>query len=377
MIRAHRIRLNPTPSQEIYFRKAAGIRRLAYNWGLEQWQRQYKAGEKPSALKLKKQFNAIKREQFPFVYEVTKCAAACAFFDLHDAFQRFFKGLAKYPRFKSKKRSQDSFGVDNDKFIVGPYWIKLPHIGKVNMAEKLRFKGKILSARITRSADWWFVSIVVEMPDKKPAPLPDEIVGIDLGLNRLATLSDGSEFENQKPLRSNLNQLKQLQRSLSRKQKGSKNSEQARRKVARMHYRIGCLREDALQKLTTQLTTRYRVIVIEDLNVKGMLRNHKLALSLSDAALGRFEELLKEKAEITGARIIQVDRFFPSSKKCHVCGHVKEDLNRSERVYHCTNPKCGITCDRDYNASLNLRREGLRLLGVPEHLRHGSSYDGR
>ena len=364
MIRAHRIRLHPTPEQIEYFIKASGTRRFVYNWGLAEWQRQYEAGEKPSAKKLKKEFNAIKREQYPWVYEVTKCAAEGAFMDLGTAFTNFFEGRAKYPKFKSKKHSRDGFYVANDKFSVGAYWIKLPHIGKVNMAQELRFEGKIMSARITRTADWWFVSITVEVEEERvPAPT-GEIVGVDLGLLRLATLSDGNVLENQKPLRAMLNKLKRLQRSLSRKQKGSKNREKARRKIARLHYRIRCIRDDILHKFTTKLTTTYSVVVIEDLHVKGMMKNRRLALSFSDAALGRFVDLLEAKAERTGTRVVRIDRFFPSSKTCHKCGHVKAELSLSERVYDCDNPNCDVCCDRDLNASKSVCNEGKRLIGA-------------
>ena len=323
-----------------------------------------KAGEKPSANKLKKQFNAIKREQFAWVYEVTKCAAEGAFMDLGTAFKNFFEDRAKYPRFKSKKRSRDGFYVANDKFSVGAYWIKLPHIGKVNLAEKLRFQGKIMSARISRTADWWFVSITVQMPDEEVEAPTGEIVGVDLGLLRLATLSNGEVLENQKPLRSMLKKLKRLQCSLSRKQKGSQNYEKTRRKIARLHYRIRCIRDDILHKFTTELTTTYSVVVIEDLNVKGMMKNRRLALSFSDAALGRFVDLLEAKASTTGTQVVQVDRFFPSSKKCHKCGHVKEKLSLSERIYICDNPECDNVCDRDWNASNSICEEGKRLIGA-------------
>ena len=364
MIRAHRIRLHPTPEQREYFVKAAGTRRFVYNWGLAEWQKQYKAGEKPSAKKLKKEFNAIKREEFPWVYEVTKCAAEGAFMDLGTAFTNFFEGRTQYPKFKSKKGSQDGFYVANDKFSVGAYWIKLPHIGKVNMAEKLRFQGKSMSARISRIADWWFVSITVQMPDTVLEPPDGEIVGVDLGLLRLATLSDGEVLENQKPLRNMLNKLKRLQRSLSRKQKGSQNREKARRKIARLHYRIRCIRDDILHKFTTKLTTTYSVVVIEDLNIKGMMKNRRLALSFSDAALGRFVDLLEAKAAQTGTVIVKVDRFFPSSKTCHKCDHVKEHLSLSERIYICDNPDCDVCCDRDVNASKSVCNEGKRLIGA-------------
>lgn len=299
MIRSHRIRLNPMPEQAQYFAMVAGTRRFVYNWGLAEWKRQHEAGEKPSALALKKQFNAIREEQFPWTYLVTKCAIEGAFMDLAAAFKRFFDGCKTghkigYPRFKTKKRSRDRFYVANDKFDVSGHWIKLPHIGLVNMTEKLRFTGKILSARITRTAGWWFVSIAVEMPDAHQQQLPGKI-GMDLGVNRLATLSDGSVLENQKPLKSLLRQVKRAHRSMSRKQKYSKNREKVRLKLARLHYRIASIRDDLLHKLTTALSESYGVVAVEDLHVKGMLQNHKLAQALDDAAFGKLVALLEHK----------------------------------------------------------------------------------
>lgn len=185
---------------------------------------------------------------------MTKCASSQAFADLDRAFKNFFEGRANYPKFKAKKRGRASFYLDNTQFTVGDHWIKVPHVGKVNMAELLRFKGKMLSARIIRIADWWFVSISVELPDVSISPHLGGAVGVDLGINQLVTLSDGGRLENQKPLRSHLRKLKRLQRTLSRKQKGSRNREKARRKVAREHYRITCIRDDVFQKATTALT---------------------------------------------------------------------------------------------------------------------------
>ncbi|MDX1992962.1 MAG: transposase [bacterium] len=363
MIRSHRIRLNPTCEQADYFVRAAGTRRFVFNWGLAEWKRQYEAGEKPSALALKKQFNAIKGEQFPWVYEVTKCAVEGAFMDLAAAFKNFFKGRKAgrkvgYPKFKAKKRSREGFYVANDKFDVSGQWIKLPHIGLVNMAEKLRFQGKVLSARIIRTAKYWFVSISVEMPDL-PKQVNDQAIGIDLGIHHLATLSDGSVLENQKPLRSLLRQVKSLSRSLSRKQKGSKNREKARQKLARLHYRIACIRDDLLHKATTALAEQYGFIGVESLHVKGMMHNHALAQALGDAALGKFAGFLSTKVEARGGKVQAVGRFYPSSKTCSCCGQVKPELTLAERVFVC--PACGFTLDRDHNAAINILNEALRL----------------
>jgi putative transposase len=173
MIKAHKIRLNPTPEQATYFAKAAGTARFCFHWAVAEWQKQYEAGGKPSALALRTQFNAIKKDQFPWVYDVTKCAVEGAFIDVATAFKNFFEGRKAgrktgFPKFKTKRRSRPSFYVANDKFSGGSHWIDVPKLGRVNMAETLRFNGKILSARISKTASWWFVSITVDMPDEVP-----------------------------------------------------------------------------------------------------------------------------------------------------------------------------------------------------------------
>jgi IS605 OrfB family transposase len=358
MIKAHKIRLNPTPGQAIYFAKAAGTARFAYNWGLAEWKRQHEAGEKPSALGLKKQFNAIKRDQFPWVYDVTKCAVEQAFVDLGQVFSNFFAGRADYRQFKRKHGSKASFYVANDKFTVGDHWVKLPHIGKVNLAETLRLEGKILSARISQQADWWFIAIQVEMPDRAALPL-SEAVGIDLGLLALLTLSTGERLESQKPLKGLQRKLKRAQRKLSRCQKGGHNREKARMEVARLHYRVTCKWDDILHKATTGLAEKYGLICLENLNVKGMMQNHCLAEALGDAAFGKLVDLLESKVLARGGHIQYVDRFFPSSKRCSGCGAIRDNLTLSDRIYCC--PQCGLVLDRDHNAAINILKEGIRL----------------
>lgn len=378
MIKAHKIRLHPTSEQAHYFARAAGTARFVYNWALAEWTMQYEAGGKPHATALKKQFNAIRREQFPWSYEVTKCAVEGAFMDVAAAFNNFFQGRKAgrkvgYPTFKSKKRSRQSFYLANDKFTVGDHWINVPKLGRVNMAEKLRFVGKILSARISKTADWWLVSITVEMTEVVPVNT-NPAVGIDVGLLRLATLSDGRRYENQRPLRHLLKKLRRLNKELARRTKGGKNWQRTKGKLSRLHYRIARLRHDLLHKLTTQVATTAGLVGVEDLHVKGLIRNRCLSLSFSDAALGKLLDLLASKVQRAGGTLIKVDRFFPSSKLCHCCGARREDLQLSERAYACR--ACGYVGDRDENASLNILQEALRLVGQLSQGGPGSGYDG-
>ena len=385
MIKAHKIRLNPTPEQANYFARAAGTARFVWNWALAEWNRQYEAGEKPTALKLKKQFNAIRRDQFPWTWEVTKNASDQPFLDLGKAFTAFFEGLKNgkkkgRPKFKSKKRSRASFYLANDQFELGDHRMWVPKLGWVNMAETLRFKGKVTGVRITKTAEWWFASITVELPETQPDPAHPRphAVGIDVGLNRLATLSTGEEYENQAFLKTALGKLRQANKRLHRRVKGSKNREKARRQVARLHYQITCMRDDVLHKLTTRLATCYGIIGIEDLNIKGLLKNRRLSRSFSDAALGKLLTLLTSKVQQRGGQAILVGRFFPSSKTCHGCGWKWETMGLSDRIFICQNPRCasyGFSQDRDHNAALNILYEALRLIGLVDQAVNGIGSD--
>ena len=245
------------------------------------------------------------------------------------------------------------------------------------MAETLRFQGKVTGARITKTADWWFISITVELPDAKPDK-GTAAVGIDVGLNRLATLSTSEGFENQKFLTTALGKLRQANKRLHRRVKGSKNREKARRQVARLHYQITCLRDDVLHKLTTRIASCYGIIGIEDLNLKGLLKNRHLSRSFSDAALGKLLTLLTSKVDQRGGQVIKVGRFFPSSKTCHSCGWKWEDMELSDRIFLCQNPTCAyyhFPQDRDHNAALNILCEALRLIGLIDQAVNGIGSD--
>jgi putative transposase len=368
MIKAHKIRLHPTPEQANYFARAAGTARFTFNWAVAEWQKQYEAGGTPSALALRTQFNEIKREQFPWVYEVTKCAVEGAFMDVAAAFKNFFEGRKAgrktgYPKFKSKRRSRPSFYLANDKFTLGDHWIDVPKLGRVNMAETLRFSGKILAARISKTAAWWFVSITLEIPDEIPWNTHPP-VGIDVGLNRLATLSDGRQYENQRPLAQQLKKLRRLNKELARRTKGGKNWLKTKDTLGRAHYEIASLRLDWLHKLTTEIATTGGIVAVEDLHVKGLIRNRCLSRSFSDAAVGMLLDFLESKVPRQGGMLLKVDRFFPSSQLCHCCGARKEDLTLADRIFVCPNSDCGYIGDRDENAALNIILVALRMFGL-------------
>lgn len=334
--------------------------RFAYNWALAEWKRQYEAWKadnslpKPSQAALRRQLNAIKREQFPWVLEVTKNAPQMAIIQLGQAFQNFFSGRAKYPKFR-KKGVDDRFTLTNDQFSIDGCRIRIPSLGWVRMREPLRFSGKIMSATVSRVADRWFVSVTVDTMDDSHLPKAENqgAVGVDLGVSVLATLSTGEVIPSPKPHKALLGRLRRLSRSLSRKQKGSANRNKARLKVTKLHARIAAIRSDAVHKLTTNLTRRFHTIGIEDLNVRGMVKNRHLARSIADMGFFEFRRQLEYKAAMRGGQVVVADRFYPSSKTCSCCGHILESLPLSVREWTC--PECGARHDRDVNAAINLK----------------------
>ncbi len=415
---AQRIRMNPTPEQMEYLRRACGTRRFIFNWGKEQWEKQYQAYKAeqasvpkenrtlkaPNAMALKKQFNAIREQQFPWTYEVTKCVVEGAFDDLSNAYANFFAGRAEYPTFKKKGKSHESFYLSNDKFTVGSHWISIPGLGRfvldqrqiekgrgrllrplgtVNLSEKLRFveegkapeptkkrnqrkqvrceRVKILGATVSCEAGKWYVSIQVDIQKERP-PTSSSVVGVDVGIKQAAVVSDGRRLENQKPLACHLRKLSKLQRRLSKKQKTkdpetkrtvfSRNYEKQRLKVAREHQRIANVRRDVQHKFSTELARTCGAIGIEDLHLLGMMANHKLARAVADAAMGQLLQFLKTKVATAGGEIFIASRWFPSTKRCSCCGHVKKRMPLKHRTYQCL--VCGLQIDRDLNAALNL-----------------------
>jgi len=370
MIRAHKIRLYPNNVQATYFFKACGTARYAYNWALTEWKRLYELGEKVNEGILRKRLNAIKREEFPWMLDVTKCAPQLAIKnDLNNAFRNFFRGLKQgkkigYPKYH-KKGVNDSFALSNDQFQVRDTHVRIPNLGWVKLAEELRFDGKILCATVSRIADKWFIAIQVEIPDEESPVRENQAIGVDLGINTLAVLSDGTEYVSSKASRKYKKKLKRLNQSLSRKagaKKGedvSKNFKKAKRKLSRLYAKMANLRADDTHKLTAMLTKKYTLIGIESLNVKGMMSNHKLANSIADMSFFEFRRQLEYKATAIGTKIVAADQWYPSSKTCSACGTIKSkyELPLSIRIFKC---ECGFVCDRDVNAAINLKNYAIQ-----------------
>jgi len=359
MFRGHRIRLDPNNVQATYLARAAGTARFAYNWALAEWQRQYEACKadpdlpKPNEKALRRQLNAIKREQYPWMLEVTKNAPQMAIMDLDRAFTNFFKGRARYPTFRRKGRD-DRFTLTNDQFRVEEKRIWIPHLGWVRMWESLRFAGRRVSASISRVADRWYASITVDVTEPLlPSAENQGVVGVDLGVTTLATLSNGETFVGPKALAMLLDRLRRLSRGLCRKMKGSRNRGKAKKKLAKLYARIASLRRDSLHKLSTNITRRFHTIGIEDLHVRGMLANRCLSRAIADMGFGELRRQLEYKAAQRGGRVVVVDRWYPSSKTCSCCGYLLAELDLGTRRWVC--PGCGTSHDRDVNAAINLK----------------------
>ena len=363
--RAHFIELSPNNKQRTYFVRACGCARKAYNWGIDEWQRLYQLHKtdplknpQPNEMLLRRRFNAIKRTEFPYMLEVTKCAPQQALRNLGTAYKNHWRNPKRFafPTYK-KKYCNDSFYISNDQFEVKGSRIRIPKLGWVRMRESLRFDpAKIMSATIVRSADRWFVSLSCELPElkhRKPAE-NQGVVGVDLGVSELAVCSNGYRIEGPKAYVSHLKKLKRLQRGLSRQVKGSKRYGKRRLKLAKLHYRIRCLRRETLHQLTSYLTSHFHTIGIEDLNVSGMLKNHRLAMRIADMGFYEFRRQLEYKAKARGCELVLVDRFYPSSRLCRACGQKNEQLRLSDRCWVC--PHCGAqVVDRDLNAAMNIR----------------------
>lgn len=333
----------------------AGTARFAYNWALARRIEVYeKETRSANSIELHRELNRLKKTVYPWMYEVSKCAPQGALQNLDRAFANFFAGSARHPKFKSKKRGVGSFRLTGTiKVFEGV--IQLPRLGRLRLKERgyLPTDAHILSATVSERAGQWSVSVQVE--EDIDVPVNDgPSAGIDLGIERMATVSDGTVFENPRSLSRHERKLKRLQRSVSRKKKGSLNRNKAVRRVQRVHVRISNIRRDAVHKATSWLARTKSVVVVEDLNVSGMMKNRHLSKAVADVGLYEFRRQLGYKTEWCGSRLVVADRFFPSSKSCSRCGHVKGVLKLSERTFTCG--ECGLCIDRDLNASHNLEK---------------------
>lgn len=357
--RAYRYELDPNRAQRILLAKHAGAARFAYNWGLaRRIELHQQTGTSTNAIEQHRELNRLKKTDYPWLYEVSKCAPQEALRDLDRAFTNFFRGIREgrkvgFPRFR-KKGKDDRSRLTGAIRVLGRA-VQLPRLGVIRLKEEPR-QGRILSATVSREADRWYVSLTVEVELPEPEPVSGPAVGIDVGLTHFATLAqeDGAvaRIAAPKPLGRYLRLLRRRQRRHSKKQNGSNNRRKSALRLARLHRRIRHIRQDFLHKLTTCLAKTKRVIVVEDLNVTGMLRNHQLARQIADGGWGEFRRMLEYKTQWYGSKLLVANRYYPSSKTCSVCGHVMGKMPLHIREWTC--PVCGTHHDRDANAARNL-----------------------
>ena len=370
MLRAYKYRIYPTGEQKALLAKTFGCCRFVYNyWALNLKITAYK--ERKETLGNVYLTNLMKSElkaEHEWLSEVNSQSLQSALRNLDTAYNNFFRNTKAvgFPRFKSRKDKQSFLCPQHCRMDFEKGTITIPKAKDIPAVLHRKFKGvvKTVTISITPSGRY-FASVLVDtsMQEMKPSePMRDTTVGIDLGIKSLAVCSDGRTFANPKNLQRSLDRLKLLQKRLSRKQKGSANRNKARIRVARLQEHIANSRKDSLHKITHALThdSQVRTICMEDLNVKGMQRNHHLAQAVGDASFGMFLTLLEYKCSWYGMNLIKIDRFAPSSKTCGKCGHMYKGLNLSERSWTC--PECGTHHDRDFNAACNIKEFGLKAL---------------
>jgi putative transposase len=334
----------------------AGGARFAYNWGLAGRIELYETKKEcTNAIEQHKLLNSLKSSEFPWMYESSKCVFQEALRDLDKSFKNFYRGLKSgekigFPAFK-KKGVKDSFRLTGTIKITGKE-VQLPRLGKTKLKEESSLKGKICSATVLREADRWFVSILVEEKIPDPVPVIGNAVGADVGILHFVTYSDGTKVPSPKALEKNLKGLNRCARQHARKQRGSNNRKKSCKKLSRKYRRTRNIRKDFLHKESTKLAKTKSVIVVEKLNIKGMLKNRRLSRKISDAGWGEFFRMLEYKTQWYGSQLMIAPRFYPSSKICSACDNYVKELPLSVREWQCA--KCNKIHDRDVNAAENL-----------------------
>lgn len=381
---ALKLELKLNNKERSLFRGCAGFRRLVYNYGLDMvvgtWQNNIQASETKILDSAKKLLTnqVMKSDEYKWMKDYSSTIYQSAFQDLKDAFSRWRKGQSQFPVHTSKRKG-DRFTIyktagvypekgkpalpfTNRQVLLPGKKIKLPGLGAFRLKEAIPFICSSQTFTVSRQADKCFVSFTIDAERVSPIIHEEEAVGIDLGVKTFATLSNGTTYEAPKPLKKARTKLAKLQWRNRRKQMGnrnkgvraSKNAKKYFEKQARLHAKVANQRKDYLQKSTTEISRKYYRIRIEDLNVLGMIANHKLAAAISDLGFYEFRRMLEYKQYHYGTKVELVDRWFPSSKQCMCCKTVNKTLKLSDRVFNCINPECGLEHDRDHHAALNL-----------------------
>ena len=367
MLRPYRYRIYPNDEQKVLFAKTFGCVRYVYNWALETKSRSWKEEKKNiSCYELQKLMVATLKKENEWLSEVNSQSLARSIVNLDTAYQNFFKHRALFPNYKNKHDKQKFHNPQNCSVDFEQGIINIPKAKEIKAVFHRTFNGSVKGVTISKEKDGrYYASILVDtatQPMPKRPVSPDTTIGIDTGLKTFAVCSNGEEFAALHFQRKQKRKLKLLSRRLSKKQKGSRAFNKTKQKIARVHSKIAHQRMDYLHKITYRLTHENQVntICVEDLNVKGMVRNKHLAYNVSDAGIGMFYTMLAYKCEWYGVNLVKIGRFQPSSKQCSRCGYINKTLRLSERSWTC--PECGTHHDRDMNASVNIRNFGLETL---------------
>ncbi len=369
MIKSIKIRLKPTKEQELLMLKSCGVARFTYNWGLARWEELYKQGLKPSKVCVRTEFNQLKKiKDFEWLNEVSGQVTAYAFEDLNTAYKNFFTGIAKYPKFKSKKKSKQSFYVRYDaiKFINNT--VNMEKIGKVKYKynKNIPMLNKYVNPRCSFDGKYWYLSLGYEIGNNIQT-LTNESIGIDVGVKDLAICSNGMKFKNInkiKEVRRLKRKLKRLQRQVSRKYEMNRQSKKfvktnniikLAKQIKLILRKLKNIRNNHLHQATNKIVkTKPSRVVMETLNITGMMKNKHLSKAIQEQNLYEFHRQMQYKCEFNGIEFVEADKWYPSSKTCSKCGAIKKDLKLSDRTYVC--PECGCIIDRDFNAAINLSR---------------------
>ena len=372
MLKAIKIRLYPNDEQDVFIKKQLGCCRFVYNQCLSYRKTAHETDSKRITSAQTINHIVELKNDFPFLKEVHSKVLQQSVIDLNKSFDNFFKQLSKYPKFKSKKDNKQSCRFPKDAFIG----IRGNRIDLIKVLKDIHFKcskkdesylnknqDKIKSLTLTKNPSGnYYLSILIDGCFTYKVNKTNNVIGIDLGIKDFVITSEGEVFNNLHFKKSNVNKIKKLQRQLSKKQKGSNNRNKARIKLVKLYEHINNRKQYYLHQVINTLIDENQVICMEDLNVKGMSKNHNLAESILEMNFGEFRRILEYKAAWYNRRIIFVDRFYPSSKTCNNCGYINKQLTLKDREWIC--PKCGKLINRDYNAALNILDEGLRIIGL-------------